>query len=76
MSVKVTIIENGPAIIDSEDYLLIESGTPPPKGLASFTKKIAICRCGKSGNGVWCDGSHSKKEAPVINLGTIEQNSA
>lgn len=65
MSVKITIIENGPALIDSDEYLLIQSGTPPPKGLASFTKKIAVCRCGKSKDGVWCDGSHAKKETPI-----------
>lgn len=76
MSVKVTIIENGPALIDSDDYLLIESGILPPKGLASFNKKVAICRCGKSKNGVWCDGNHAKKETPIINLNTADQNSA
>jgi CDGSH-type Zn-finger protein len=74
MSLKITIIENGPALVEDEyDFLLIQSGTPPPR---SFTKKVAICRCGKSKDGVWCDGSHAKKETPVINLNNQEQNSA
>lgn len=55
---KVTIIENGPALIEDEEFLLIQSKvfTEQP-----ITKKVAICRCGKSANGVWCDGSHKTK---------------
>lgn len=67
MSVKVTIIENGPALIeDEDDYLLIQCkmGIFPPGDVV--TKKVAICRCGKSADGVWCDGSHKFK--------TIEEN--
>lgn len=63
MSVKITIVENGPALIESEEYLLIQSkvfSTP------EFSKKVAICRCGKSQNGVWCDGSHKQKEAKIV----------
>ena len=59
---KITIIEDGPAIIEDEEYLLVQSKvfTDP-----AFTKKVAICRCGKSQNSVWCDGSHKSKEAEV-----------
>ena len=56
---KVTILENGPAIIEAEEKLEILSPVPPTN---EFTKKVAICRCGRSQNGVWCDGSHSKKK--------------
>lgn len=58
--VTVKILQNGPAIIeDDSDYLYVQSPLPP---VPEYTKKVAICRCGKSENGIWCDGSHSKKE--------------
>lgn len=59
---KVTILENGPAIIEAEEKLEILSPVPPAN---EFTKKVAICRCGRSQNGVWCDGSHAKKDPEI-----------
>jgi CDGSH-type Zn-finger protein len=53
MSVKVTIIENGPLIIHNESD---EAMTVNDELVG---KKIAICRCGK--NEIWCDGSHKFK---------------
>lgn len=60
MSVKITIIENGPAII--------QNGTESVVTLNEelIGNKIALCRCGKSSNGVHCDGSHSKKNIEPI----------
>jgi CDGSH-type Zn-finger protein len=56
---KVTILQNGPVIIEDDEYLLIQS---PVFSIPEFTKKVAICRCTKSKNGVWCDGSHKENE--------------
>jgi len=60
MSIKVVIIENGPAIIQADEIIRINSGVPIP-GLQE-RETVAICRCGRSKDKVWCDGSH-KKEA-------------
>lgn len=55
MSVEITIIENGPAIIQNK--------TEQPVTLNGelVGNKIALCRCGKSSNGIYCDGSHKKE---------------
>lgn len=54
---NIKIIKNGPAIISSGDYLITIDGKMPE----ILTNMVAICRCGKSSNGIYCDGSHSKK---------------
>lgn len=54
MSTKITIIEGGPAIIQSEDVVTLNGELT--------SKKIALCRCGNSANKIYCDGSHSKKD--------------
>lgn len=63
MSVVITILENGPAIIHSDSPIVIENhkyvGT-----------KVALCRCQKSLNLPFCDGNHAKKEAKVVNFKT------
>ena len=65
MNVKLTIIENGPALLEVEDAgLFIETpvGMSIPKEDGLYPKKVAICRCAKSANNPWCDGSHSKSK--------------
>ncbi len=52
MSTKITIVKNGPLIIESIDTLTVDGEL---KG-----KKQAFCRCGKSKDKVYCDGSHKK----------------
>jgi CDGSH-type Zn-finger protein len=58
----VTIIENGPAIINAPEGLIING---------EEKEKVAICRCGKTGNGPFCDGSHKKQ----IIKEDVEENS-
>jgi CDGSH-type Zn-finger protein len=58
--VKVTIIKNGPALIESTSELIEISGTDIKPN--DDVNKIALCRCGKSSNGVYCDGSHKPKK--------------
>lgn len=54
---KITIIKNGPAIIEGikelPNVILTE-----PDGLTQTRTKFALCRCGKSVDGILCDGSH------------------
>jgi CDGSH-type Zn-finger protein len=59
MSATITIIENGPAIIQGIEEgpvvtIHLEDGTTK-----QTTTKYAICRCGKTGTGPFCDGSHA-----------------
>ncbi len=56
MSVEITIIENGPAIIQNK------SDEPTTLNGELVGKKIAICRCGLSSNTPYCDGSHKNKD--------------
>ncbi|MFA9239444.1 MAG: CDGSH iron-sulfur domain-containing protein [Candidatus Paceibacteria bacterium] len=59
MDSKITIIKNGPAIIQSQENILINGES---KG-----NTVAICRCGHSKNGIFCDGNHKQKQKEVEN---------
>ncbi len=49
---EVTIEKNGP-------YWILDVQSPvPPKGENMSDRKYVLCRCGKSGNKPYCDGSH------------------
>lgn len=47
---KVTLIEGGPAVLQSESEITVDDKL--------MGNKVALCRCGKSANGSFCDGSH------------------
>lgn len=52
---KVTILDKGPALISSEEGFELEHSDGR---IEISNKPIAVCRCGKTGNGPFCDGSH------------------
>ncbi len=54
----IKIIENGPALISTNDgsKIIIEANDGQ-----LVTEKTAICRCGNSKNQPYCDGSHKSK---------------
>ncbi|NIP39651.1 MAG: hypothetical protein GWO07_15260 [Candidatus Dadabacteria bacterium] len=51
----IDIMEDGPFIVDNLDVLENSKGEK-----IESKKKIALCRCGASGNKPFCDGTHSK----------------
>lgn len=58
---KIEFIENGPALIigdnDGISYSVYDDDikiAPRPV--------VAVCRCGKSKDGLFCDGSHKSNE--------------
>lgn len=54
---KIKIIENGPAIVEAPVITI-----SLPDGSEVERKDIAaICRCGNSKEGVFCDGTHIKE---------------
>ena len=53
--VKVTVVNNGPLLIDGEVEVVDQEGHA--YGLGGRTK-IGLCRCGHSENKPFCDGSH------------------
>lgn len=58
--INVTIIPNGPVIVNSdsgEEVKIVGDDT-------TTCKQLAICRCGKSKDGINCDGSH--KDEPLL----------
>ena len=55
--VKVTVVNNGPLLIDGEIQIVDQEGKA--YGLAGRTK-IGLCRCGQSQNKPFCDGSHAR----------------
>jgi len=54
MSVKITIRENGPYLVEGEYTLVDANGNEVP------IAKKALCRCGGSTTKPFCDGTHSK----------------
>ena len=54
MSVKITIRENGPYVVEGEFQLVDANGNEVP------IRKKALCRCGGSTTKPFCDGTHSK----------------
>jgi CDGSH-type Zn-finger protein len=53
--IKVTVVNNGPLLIDGEIQLVDQEGKA--YGLGGRTK-IGLCRCGLSQKRPFCDGSH------------------
>ena len=54
MSVKITIRNNGPYVVEGDFTLVDAEGKEVP-----LTKR-ALCRCGGSTTKPFCDGTHSK----------------
>lgn len=54
MTVKITIRENGPYLVEGDFQLVDAEGNEVP------LKKKALCRCGGSTMKPFCDGAHSK----------------
>ena len=54
MSVKITIRNNGPYVVEG-DFTLVD-----PEGNEVPLIKRALCRCGGSTMKPFCDGTHSK----------------
>ncbi len=52
----VKILDKGPIFINAEVRVIL------PDGKEEIKKPVAFCRCGKSGNKPYCDGSHAKDE--------------
>ncbi len=46
---------NGPLLLQGDYELLDEAGAPIPR-----SGKLALCRCGGTGNQPFCDGSHAR----------------
>ena len=54
----IKIIENGPAIIAAK-YITTVLSDGEKK---SHEGVVALCRCGKSEDGIFCNGAHAKKD--------------
>lgn len=46
---------NGPLLLQGDYELLDEAGAPIPR-----SGRLALCRCGGTGNQPFCDGSHAR----------------
>ena len=55
-TVKVTILNNGPLLVNGEVELEDQDG----KAIEVAKQPFALCRCGASATKPFCDGSHSK----------------
>jgi polyisoprenoid-binding protein YceI len=53
---KITVLDNGPLLVEGEIVLKDQSGNPIPVN----GQPIALCRCGHSMKKPFCDGSHAK----------------
>ena len=54
-STKITVNNNGPLRVEGDFEIVDPEGKP--FGLAGRTM-ISLCRCGRSANKPFCDGSH------------------
>ena len=52
---KVTVLKNGPLMVEGTIQIIKTDGTTEGK-----ENKCFLCRCGHSGNKPFCDGSHKK----------------
>jgi len=56
MAKKVTVLENGPCLIEGAvTYTDADGNEQKSPGNA-----VALCRCGQSANKPFCDGAHKK----------------
>lgn len=51
---ELKVVNGGPLIVKGEVKLIL------PDGTEQSGTKMFICRCGKSANKPFCDGSHAK----------------
>ncbi len=51
--IQVNLIENGPVVVQGTVEVTHPDGT-----IELRERRSSFCRCGKSGNGAFCDGSH------------------
>lgn len=57
---EIKIIDNGPAIIKGNFTLTGPDGKPITLTEVQKITGAALCRCGRSENQPFCDGSHTK----------------
>ncbi len=57
LETKVEVLENGPLLVYGTLQVVAKDGSSEIKN-----KTTAFCRCGKSNNKPYCDGSHVKAE--------------
>ena len=53
---KVTIIENGPIVIESDEKISVSVGGE----VEAKDGPLFLCRCGESSNKPFCDSTHRK----------------
>ena len=58
-SMLVKIIENGPALLSSENEPIVVDEVG---GGILIKNKVAICRCGRTGKPPYCDGTHKNEK--------------
>ena len=60
MSIKVTVIPNGPYLLSGDlgDMQITDTGGQPID--LAGKAKVFLCRCGASTTKPFCDGTHSK----------------
>ncbi len=56
-AVKIKVVSNGPFFIEGMTEIIGSNGEVLKKG-----SRIALCRCGYSGNQPFCDGSHNAQK--------------
>ena len=52
---KVQVMDNGPLLVHGKITLTLANGSVEEKD-----KITAFCRCGKTGNNPFCDGTHKQ----------------
>ena len=53
----IKALQNGPYVIDGDDVVVVDHND---KQTAVAQRPFALCRCGATANGPFCDGTHAK----------------
>lgn len=62
MGAEINIIKDGPAIIKGIEESPVVILNHDDGSVEQTSKSYAICRCGKSNNQPFCDGSHRQQK--------------
>ncbi len=58
MTTKISVMGTGPNLISADDLELTDAAGNVID--IQGKKMVALCACGKTGKGPFCDGSHAK----------------
>jgi len=57
---EIILVKNGPLLVKTTEEMPNIKITKEDNEIVYLQKSAAICRCGKSSKGIFCDGTHKQ----------------